>query len=86
MKALKEVVFSKVKSEENYIFYREKYERYGSGDRTFNTATGKEIIEVICDVYGFDESDSTLQDFLVNAQDSNGEDDFLQIFELPIVK
>ena len=94
MKALKEIQFNKLTPETSYIYYREEYERYSSGDRNFNVATGQEIIDEVCWRYGFEEwkedqpkEKATLKHFLKEAVDMNGDgEDFLLIFELPTIK
>ena len=94
MKALKEIQFNKLNPEISYIYYREEYERYSSGDRNFKTATGQEIIDEVCWRYGFEEwkddqpkETATVKNFLKEAEQMNGDgEDFLLIFKLPVIK
>ena len=86
MTHLNELLFSKIKPEKQYLFYRDNYQRSICDPHTISLASGQEIIEEICDIFGFDEEESTLEEFLLTAQDSNGEDDYIQIFDIPVVK
>lgn len=84
MTILPELPFTEIDPKKTYLYFREEYQRYGSGDHYIMTATGQEIIDALCETYDYDPT-TDLHEFLVDAQDANGEDDYFQVFELPTI-
>ena len=81
MKNLDQVNIEDIASDKKYLLVVSMYERYGDGGTESYIGTGKEVIEEIKQIFGYDEEEG--DDWLEFVEERNGDgDDFVEVFEV----
>ena len=88
MKSLDQVSIEDIKSKKEYLLVVQEYERYGDGDMNTYIGTGKEIIEKIKQIFGYEEGGEDGEDddedgWIEFVEERNGDgDDYIQVFRI----
>ena len=83
MKSLKQVSIENVKSKKEYLLVVQEYERYGDGGTESYIGTGKEVIEKIKQIFGYEEEEDDGDGWIDFVEERNGDgDDFVEVFEI----
>ena len=83
MKSLKQVSIENVKSKKEYLLVVQEYERFGDGGMNTYIGTGKEVIEKIKQIFGYEEEEDDGDGWIEFVEERNGDgDDFVEVFEI----
>ena len=83
MKSLEQVSIENVKSKKKYLLVLSMYERYGDGGTESFIGTGKEVIEEIKQIFGYEEEEDDGDGWIDFVEERNGDgDDFVEVFEI----
>ena len=83
MKSLEQVSIENVKSDKKYLLVLSMYERYGDGGTESFIGTGKEVIEEIKQIFGYEEEEDDGDGWIDFVEERNGDgDDFVEVFEI----
>ena len=83
MKSLKQVSIENVKSKKKYLLVVQEYERFGDGGMNTYIGTGKEVIEKIKQIFGYEEEEDDGDGWLDFVEERNGDgDDYVEVFEI----
>ena len=83
MKSLKQVSIENVKSKKKYLLVVQEYERFGDGGMNTYIGTGKEVIEKIKQIFGYEEEEDDGDGWIDFVEERNGDgDDFVEVFEI----
>lgn len=82
MKSLDQVNIEDIKSKKNYLLVVQVYVRCGDGVTESYIGTGKEVIEEIKEIFGWEE-DGEDDDWAAFVEEVNGDgDDYVEVFEI----
>ena len=83
MKSLDQVNIEDIASDKKYLLVVSMYERYGDGGTESYIGTGKEVIEKIKQIFGYEEEEDDGDGWLDFVEERNGDgDDFVEVFEV----
>ena len=83
MKSLKQVSIENVKSKKEYLLVVQEYFRFGEGGMNPYIGTGKEVIEKIKQIFGYEEEEDDGDGWLDFVEERNGDgDDYVEVFEI----
>ena len=83
MKSLDQVNIKDVKKKKKYLLVLSMYERYGDGGTESFIGTGKEVIEEIKQIFGYEEEEDDGDGWIDFVEERNGDgDDFVEVFEI----
>ena len=83
MKSLEQVNIKDVKKKKKYLLVLSMYERYGDGGTESFIGTGKEVIEEIKQIFGYEEEEDDGDGWIDFVEERNGDgDDFVEVFEI----
>ena len=83
MKSLKQVSIENVKSKKEYLLVVQEYERFGDGGMNTYIGTGKEVIEKIKQIFGYEEEEDDGDGWLDFVEERNGDgDDYVEVFKI----
>ena len=83
MKSLEQVSIENVKSDKKYLLVLSMYERYGDGGTESFIGTGKEVIEEIKQIFGYEEEEDDGDGWIDFVEERNGDgDDFVEVFKI----
>ena len=88
MKNLDQVNIEDITSDKKYLLVVSLYERYGDGGTESYIGTGKEVIEEIKEIFGYEEGGEDGEDndedgWIEFVEERNGDgDDFVEVFEI----
>jgi hypothetical protein len=83
MKSLEQVSIENVKSKKKYLLVLSMYERYGDGGTESFIGTGKEVIEEIKQIFGYEEEEDDGDGWIDFVEERNGDgDDYVEVFEI----
>jgi hypothetical protein len=85
MKSLEQVNIEDVKKKKKYLLVVQMYERFGDGGMESYIGTGKEVIEEIKQIFGWEDGgeDGEDDDWAGFVEERNGDgDDYVEVFEV----
>ena len=83
MKSLDQVNIKDVKKKKKYLLVLSMYERYGDGGTESFIGTGKEVIEEIKQIFGYEEEEDDGDGWIDFVEERNGDgDDFVEVFKI----
>ena len=83
MKSLDQVNIKDVKKKKKYLLVLSMYERYGDGGTESFIGTGKEVIEEIKEIFGYEEEEDDGDSWIDFVEERNGDgDDYVEVFEI----
>ena len=83
MKSLNQVNIEDIKSKKEYLLVVQEYERFGEGGMNPYIGTGKEVIEKVKQIFGYEEEEDDGDGWIDFVEERNGDgDDFVEVFEI----
>lgn len=83
LKSLLPIEFSDMFMDRQYVMLIQEYERFGDSASIVYVGKGSDIIEDLKSRFYYDEDQGSVEEWLLELQESNGDgDDYVEVYEL----